>query len=173
MSFPDGSAILRAGVLGLCLAGLGACSMQPLYGSAPVSAAVKTALSGIAVGPVDTRVAQDLRNRLLFDLSGNVSAPARYTLDLKVSTSELALGVTPVETSPAYSVTVTATYQVTSLASGQIVYRATSRQSASYDRGNQALPNERAKLDAETRAAILVADDIHLSLAAAAASGRI
>jgi LPS-assembly lipoprotein len=68
---------------------------------------------------------------------------------------------------------VTAIYQVTSLATGRIVYRATSRQSASYDRGNQAFANERAKLDAETRAAILVADDIHLNLAAAAASGRI
>jgi LPS-assembly lipoprotein len=173
MSFPDGSVLLRAAAIGLCLAALGACSVQPLYGSAPASAAVKTALSGIAVAPVDTRVAQDLRNRLVFDLSGNGGVPARYTLDLTVSTSELALGVTPVETSPAYSVTVTATYKVTSLASGQIVYRATTRQSASYDRGNQAFANERAKLDAETRAAILVADDIHLGLAAAAASGRI
>jgi LPS-assembly lipoprotein len=138
-----------------------------------VGAAVSTALSGIVVAPVDTRVAQELRNRLLFDLSGAPPSPPRYRLDMTVLTSELALGVTPVQTSPAYSVTVTATYVVTALATGQIAYRATTRQSASYDRGNQAFANERAKLDAETRAAILAADDIHLALAAAAAAGRI
>jgi LPS-assembly lipoprotein len=134
---------------------------------------VTGALSGIVVGPVDTRVAQELRNRLLFDLSGAPPGPPRHRVDLTVLTSELALGVTPVQTSPAYSVSVTATYTVTSLASGQIVYRATTRQSASYDRVNQVFANERARLDAETRAAILAADDIHLSLAAAAAAGRL
>ena len=81
--------------------------------------------------------------------------------------------MTPVETSPAYSVTVTATYEVTSVTTGKIVLRATSRQSASYDRSNQAFANDRAKLDAETRAAVLAADDIHLALSAAAAAGRI
>jgi LPS-assembly lipoprotein len=162
-----------AALLALGLAALSACSVQPLYGAGPAGTAVNAALSGIVVSPVNTRVAQDLRNRLLSDLSGATGGPPRYQLDLLVSSSELALGVTPVETSPAYSVTVTATYRVTSLATGQIVYRATSRQSASYDRGNQAFANERAKLEAETRAAVLVADDIHLSLAAAAASGRI
>jgi LPS-assembly lipoprotein len=173
MSLPDGRVLGRAAILALGLAMLGACSVQPLYGPSPSGAAVNVALSGITVSPVQTRLAQDLRNRLLFDLSSAAPSPPRYKLDLNVSSSELALGVTPVETSPAYSVTVTATYQVTSLATGQIIYRATSRQSASYDRGNQAFSNERAKLDAETRAAVLTADDIHLSLAAAAARGRI
>jgi LPS-assembly lipoprotein len=158
---------------GLALLSAGACSVQPLYGSGPAGAAVKAALSGVVVAPVDSRVAQDLRNRLLFDLSGATAGPPRYRIDLNVFSAELALGVTPVETSPADSVTVTANFQEVSLATGEIVYRATSRQSASYDRGNQAFANDRARLDAETRAAVLVADDINLSLAAAAATGRI
>jgi LPS-assembly lipoprotein len=163
-------------ICGLALLLLAGCSVEPLYGPGPAGAAIGSALPAIDVAPVDTKVAQDLRNRLLFDLfggRGGSSVAPRYTLDLAVSSSELALGVTPVETSPAYSITVTATYQVKSIATGKIVLRATSRQSASYDRGNQAFANSRAKLDAETRAAVLAADDIHLSLAASAAAGRI
>jgi LPS-assembly lipoprotein len=166
---------IRGGLLAAALLALAACSVQPLYGSGPAGTAVNSALADIAIAPVDTRVAQDLRNRLLFDLSGGPASPSqpRYALNLSVATSELALGVTPVETSPAYSVTVIATYDVTSLATGKIVYRSVTRQSASYDRTNQAFANSRARLDAETRAAVLAADDIHLTLAAAAASGRI
>jgi LPS-assembly lipoprotein len=162
------------GALVAVLLPLAACSVEPLYGGGPTGSVVNNVLSGLVIDPVDSKVAQDLRNRLLFDLSGSVAnAPPRYRVKLTVDSSELALGVTPVQSSPAYSVTVSATYEVTSIATGQIVLRATSRQSASYDRVNQAFANERAKLDAETRAAVLAADDIHLSLSAAAASGRI
>ncbi len=173
MSSSDVRSTLQAAFAAVGIAVLAGCSVQPLYGNGPAGVAVKTALSGINVAPVDSRLGQDLRNRLLFDLTGAPPAPTRYQLELDVSSSELALGVTPVQTSPAYSVTVTATYQVRAVTTGQIVYRATARQSASYDRGNQAFANERAKLDAETRAAVLAADDIHLSLSAAAANGRI
>ena len=51
--------------------------------------------------------------------------------------------------------------------------RSTSRQSASYDTENQLYANERAVLDAENRAAALVANDIRIRLAAAAAKGTI
>jgi LPS-assembly lipoprotein len=166
---------VRPFLAALALLSIAGCSIEPLYGSGPTGTVVKAALSGIDVAPVETKLAQDLRNRLLFDLSGASSsaAPSRYVLNLNVASSELALGVTPVETSPAYSVTVTAIYEVVSIATGKIVLRATSRQSASYDRVNQGFANTRARLDAQTRAAELVADDIHLSLSAAAASGRI
>jgi LPS-assembly lipoprotein len=171
MSWSDRRPILVAALL----LAVSACTVQPLYGTGPAGVAVGTGLAAIAVDPVTTEVAQELRNRLLFDLTGGgaQNVATRYKLDLTVDSSELALGVTPVETSPAYSVTVTATYVVTSVATGQIVLRATARQSASYDRVNQAFANERAKQDAESRAAALAADDIHLSLAAAAAAGRI
>ena len=175
MSSFDASSGRPSGLLAVALLALAGCTVQPLYGSSPAGISVNAALSGIVVEPVDTRVAQDLRNRLLFDLTGGAAPPVapRYALNLNVATSELALGVTPVETSPAYSVTITATYEVTSITTGKIVLRSVTRQSASYDRTNQAFANSRAKLDAETRAAVLAADDIHLSLAAAAASGRI
>ena len=153
---------------------LAACTVQPLYGPTPTGASVVTAVSQIAIDPVDTRVAQELRNRLIFDLNGG-SEPATplYRMKLTVSAAESALGVTPIEAAPSYSLTVSATYEVTSVATNQIVLRGTSRGSASFDRVTQIYANTRARLDAEDRGAAVVADDIRLRLAAAAAKGTL
>ena len=154
---------------------LSACTVQPLYGSTPSGQAVSSTLSHILIDSVDTRVAQEVRNRLIFTLyggAGEATAPV-YRMKLTVTSAEAALGVTPVESAPAYSVTVAATYEVTSLATGDIVLRATTRGSAAYDRVNQVFANTRAKLDAEDRAATLVANQSQTRLATAAASGTI
>ena len=94
-------------------------------------------------------------------------------MTLIVTAAESALGVTTFETAPAYSITVAATYEVTSVATGKIVLRSTARGTASYDRVNQVYANTRAKLDAENRAAAVAADDIRIHLSAAAAKGTI
>lgn len=164
-------------------AGLAACTIQPLYAPTAAGVSVASSLSRIsidAIDPrlgqgVDDRVAQEVRNRLIFGLNGGAgqpSAPA-YNMKLTVGVSESALGVAPIEAAPAYSVTVAATFEVTSVATGKIVLRNTSRGTASYDRVNQAFANSRARLDAENRAAGLVADDIRIRLSAAAANGVI
>jgi LPS-assembly lipoprotein len=154
---------------------LAACTVQPLYGTAPSGEAVASALSHVAIDQVDNRVAQEVRNRLIFLLYGGAGQPTApaYKVRLTVATTESALGVTPIESAPAYSVTVAATYEVTSLATGEIVLRTTSRGSASYDRVNQVFANTRARLDAENRAAVVVADDIRTRLAAALSRGVI
>jgi len=153
---------------------LAACTVQPLYAPSPTGTAVTAKFSQIAIDPVDTRVAQVVRNKLIFDLDGG-SEPtgAAYRMQLNVTSAESALGVTAIETAPSYSLTVSATYQVTSLTTGQIVLRGTSRGTASYDRITQQYANTRAEIDAETRAATQAADDIRIHLAAAAAQGVI
>jgi LPS-assembly lipoprotein len=155
---------------------LAACTVQPLYGpSSPSGAAVATGLTHISITQVDTRVAQEVRNRLIFLLYGGAGQPTAplYNMKLTVTSSESPLGVTPVESAPAYSVTVAATYEVTALATGDVVLRATIRGSATYDRVNQVFANTRAKLNAENRAASEVADDIRTRLAVATAQGTI
>lgn len=152
---------------------LAACTVQPLYGPTPTGEAVTTALDRISIDPVDTRIAQEVRNRLLFVLGGGRQEAAHYRMKLTVTAAESALGVTPVETAPTYSITVSATYEVRSLATDQIVLRGTSRGTASFDRITQVYANTRAKLDAENRAAIQTATDIRIRLAAAAANGII
>ena len=165
----------RFGAMPMLLAAmaLAACTVQPLHAPGPTGQ-LPTALQNIAVDQVDTRIAQEVRNRLLFNLyGGGEPGASAYRLRLAVTSAENALGVTPVQSSPAYAITVTTTYELTEAATGEIVLRATSRQSASYDRVNQIFANTRAKLDAENRAAVLAADDIHVRLASAAAQGTI
>jgi len=170
-------AFRRPGIL-LALAALmtvAACTMQPLYGRLPSGRAVGGVLSQISIDPVNDRVSQEVRNQLLFLLSGNgadATSPV-YRMTLNVSFVESALGITPVASAPAYSVAVTASYQVTAIATGKIVLRDTSRGTTSYDRINQAYANSRAALDAQNRAAEVVAEDIRTRLAAAVAKGTL
>ena len=162
---------------------LSACTMQPLYAPTAAGTSVAASLSQVYIdaveprlgGEVSDRVAQEVRNKLIFGLNGGAGQPAAsaYRMKLTVSVGESALGVAPIEAAPAYSITVAATYEVTSVATGKIVTRATSRGTASYDRVNQVFANTRARLDAENRAAGLVADDIRIRLSAAAANGTI
>jgi LPS-assembly lipoprotein len=172
-SRPVGRAVLAFVVAIAAAFALSACTVQPLYGPTPTGEAVTTALDGIAIEPVDTRIAQEVRNRLLFVLGGGRQASAAYRMKLTVTAAESALGVTPVETAPTYSITVSATYEVRSLATDEIVLRGTSRGTASFDRITQVYANTRAKLDAENRAAVQAATDIRIRLAAAAANGII
>jgi LPS-assembly lipoprotein len=167
-----GRQILLAAVASVALA---ACTVQPLYAPTAAGTSVVAALGDIYIEPASGRVDQEVRNQLIFALTGGKGQPsnARYHMRLIVSSSEIALGVNPISTAPAYSMHVDATYEIRSVADDKIVYRATSRQSASYDVVNQEYANTRAKIDAQNRAAALVADDIRIRLAAIAAKGTI
>ena len=152
---------------------LASCTAQPLYGPTPSGVGMEAVLDSISIDPVDTRVGQEVRNRLIFVMGNGKQATPVYKMKLTVTAAESALGVTPVETAPTYPITVTATYEVRSIASGDIVLRGTSRGVASFDRITQVFANTRARLDAENRAAAQAATDIRVRLAAAAANGVI
>ena len=152
--------------------GLGACTVQPVYSPAPAGGTVKTTLARVAVEPVNDRVGQVVRNRLLFQMTGGGDAgDPLYRMHLSVSSYEQGLGITSIESSPVYSVTVTATYELKRADTGDSVLKNTSRASASYNSVNQVFANTRAKLDAENRAATEVANDIAMRVAAAVAKG--
>ena len=154
---------------------LAACTVQPLYAPTAAGTSVATTIASVYIEDVDTRLAQEVRNKLIFGLNGGAGQPANpaYRMKLNVTSSETALGVTTFETAPAYSITVAATYEVTSVETGKIVYRSTARGTASFDRVNQIYANTRAKLDAGNRAAALAADEIRIRLSAEAAKGTI
>jgi len=154
---------------------LAACTVQPLYAPTVAGTSVTNTIGSVYIEEVDKRLAQEVRNKLIFALNGGAGQPANpaYRMKLSVSSSETALGVTTFETAPAYSITVAATYEVVSVTTGNIVYRSTARGTASFDRVNQIYANTRAKLDAENRAAALAADQIRIRLSAEAAKGTI
>lgn len=165
----------RAGGVGILVAlamGVGACTVQPVYGPTPGGGAVQATLASIEIEPVQDRVGQVVRNKLISELSGGrESANPAYRMKLTVSARQVGLGLTDVENAPTYSVNVSATYQVTRIDTDQVVLRSTAHATATYNTVNQAFANDRAKLDAENRAANSVAGDIALRVAGAVSRG--
>ena len=153
------------------IAGLAACTVQPVYGPGPSGASAPAILSHIAIDPVGPdRIGQVVRNKLIFDLTGGGNGgDPKYTMHLTTSVSEAGLGLNAIDSAPTYAVTVSVTYEVTKIGSNEILIRSTSHGTASYDRVNQAFANSRAQLDAQDRAAGVAVDDIRIRLAAAAA----
>ncbi len=81
---------------------------------------------------VGDRVAQEVRNNLIFGFTGGKpAAPARYDLALNVATTEARLGFEKDETAPAYQVTVTVRFELKEIASGRIILRSSSNGVAS------------------------------------------
>jgi len=177
LSSDHGSPISRrAGVRGflfvLAASALAACTVQPVYGPAAGGGRVQTELTRIAVDPVDDRVSQQVRNTVIFQMTGGkaITDPI-YRMKLTVTYKELRLGLTNIDASPSYSVQVAATYEVTRIDTGASITRSTSRASASYNRSQQAFANSRAQIDAENRAAATVGNDIAIRVATVLAKG--
>jgi LPS-assembly lipoprotein len=152
--------------------GLGACTVQPLYGNAASGGTVRQTTARIDIDPVNDRVAQVVRNKAMFQMTGGggVHDPL-YRMRLTVSYSESGLGITRVDSSPVNSVKVTASYEVKRIDTDEVVYKGTSHAQTTYNLTNQAFANSRAKLDAEDRAATQVANDLSVRVAAAVARG--
>ncbi len=172
MSSSDRKGASRRAVLGVALAAAlaGGCTVRPVYMQTATGGAPMADLSAISVAQVGDRVAQEVRNNLIFAFTGGKpAAPPRYDLTLNVNTSETRLGFEKDETAPAYQVTVAVKFELKDIATGRSILRSSSNGVASYDRSNQNFANVRARIDAEDRAAQAVADQLQLRLAIALA----
>ena len=151
---------------------LAACTVQPVYGPAAGGGSVSQTLRAIHVEPVDTRVGQVVRNRLMFYFTGGGEpADPQYRMRLRVTASETALGITREGSAAAYAVTVTVSYTIYRIGSDEIILRETARGTASYDEFSQNFANIRARRDAENRAAEVAANKVRVRVAAATAVG--
>ena len=160
----------RTGVrafVAIVLAGaLAGCTVQPLYAPSAGGGNVPATMARVKVDPVKDRVAQQVRNDVIFRMTGGkaVNDPL-YRMKLTVTSRESGLGITNVDASPVYSVQVAATYEIFDMSTGESLTRATARASASYNRSNQEFANSRARIDAENRAAAEVAEQISARIA--------
>ncbi|MER8500442.1 MULTISPECIES: LPS assembly lipoprotein LptE [unclassified Mesorhizobium] len=152
-----------------------ACTVRPLYSSAPLIAGSQVGaaaeLASISVKPVKTRYAQQVRNNLIFALGRGAGEPASpvYSLDLGVSElveSAAIEQVTTDEDEPtAGTVTLTANYVLSDAKTGTVIARGKRSIPSSYDRPRQEFASYRAQIDAENRAARELADVLRLSIA--------
>jgi LPS-assembly lipoprotein len=146
---------------------LGGC-FTPLYGPDPSGGpSMADKLSAVAVEPINSRIGVQLRNELIFGLTGGgaPAAPA-YTLSVAVASS-VESSIIDAETSKPQidTVRLTGNFTLKDTASGEIVLSSRQFALTTYDRGLQRFAAVRAQRDAENRAATVLADQIKTQLA--------
>ncbi|MBN9241935.1 MAG: hypothetical protein J0I98_03995 [Mesorhizobium sp.] len=187
MSLPDaepsyrgshaGSAFLRrfvlAGAAASALLAAG-CTVRPLYSDAPLgnsTVSAKAELASIAVKPVNSRYAQQVRNNLIFGLYGGAQAPAAPAYSLTLDVTELIQSAAVVQVTTdtdqptAGTVTLTSAYTLTDVKTGKPVATGKRSISSSYDKPSQEFAGYRAQIDAENRSARELAELLRLALA--------
>ena len=154
---------------------LQACQFQPLYSSdSGTVAGSSLALSSLSVAEANSRVGQQVRNHLIFLMSGGAT-PANPTHEVRIRVSSnsrvLAAKVRSSITqsnqigNTAGSVELTASYEIYDFASKQIIHRGNRFASAAYDQTSQSFATTRAARDAENRAAREVAEQLRFAIA--------
>jgi LPS-assembly lipoprotein len=160
------------------LGGLVAGCFQPLYGEHSFANApgIGPALSGVDVsqisapaGSPEARVAVEVRNQLLFNLTGgSAAAPPTHRLTIKMASTRLSVIVDITSGRPdVEDYGLNASYQLTEIKTGKMVLNSDTFARVSYDIPGQAQRFARARglRDSENRAAKLIADNIKARLA--------
>ncbi|WEX11777.1 LPS assembly lipoprotein LptE [Chelativorans sp. AA-79] len=156
----------------LMLAMASGCTVRPLLATQEGVPGRQTtaSLASVAVNPVSTRYAQEVRNELIFLLHGGAAQPVapRYNLDLSVvlSVGSAAEVQRAHENEPtAGTVTLIATYRLTEAATGEPVAQGNRQVMSAFDRPLQEFAVLRAQRDAEDRAARELAELLRLAVA--------
>lgn len=161
-------------VTAIAVAGLAAACFQPLYGDRSVSmngsdlrarlASIEVAQVPASQGTPEARVAVELRNALLFDLTGgegSIAPTHRLSISMRTSKSALIVDVATGRTE-AEITGIDVNYSLTELATGKVVVNGTtfSRVGSDVPGEQQRFAHARAQRDAEDRAAKVVAEQI-------------
>ena len=166
-NLPTGvSGLLKIVLAVLLLTAVSACQFRPLHGSGSLDAENSTNLSNVTVSQVDSRVGQQVRNRLLFLMNGGFASNATHEARLSVTWFNKQLAAIPgLGDTTAGTVTVVARYELVNNDTGKSISTGTRQANASYDRTGQVFANNRAERDAENRAAREVAESLRLAIA--------
>ena len=158
--------LVVAGIFALTALGPSGCQVRPLYAGYGTP---ETKLSSIAVDPVSTRVAQQVRNHLLFllDRGGREPKNPAYTLALNVSSAQIGVFVgSSVDSSPtAGRDKITVAYVLKDARTGRTAKSGSRSAVAAFDLPPQEYTKLRAIRDAQDRAAVAAAELVHADLA--------
>ncbi len=153
---------------------LSACTVNPLYneGGLATTGPVGQSLARIAVDPVNTRFAQEVRNNLIFLFNGGSGDPADPSHRLTIAVSKRTLSSATIqpqsaaEREPTASrIVMTAAYTLKETMTGKAVASGSRQAAASFDRPAQEFAILRAERDAEDRAARELAELLRLAVA--------
>lgn len=170
--------LVRVAVV-LGLGALTAACFQPLYGNQtlPAGDSVRDKLAAVDVanipapnGRPESRLAVELRNKLMYDFDGGATAAAPiYRLQVTAINSSIQTVIVDlVSGRPDTQVSaVNATFTLTEIATGKVVLNSSTFGRASFDipGSAQRFAQQRAWLNAEDRATAMIADNIKNRLA--------
>ena len=162
--------LLRRAVVVLACLALAGC-FRPMYATldnqvaadGTVAPGLDDRLAGIEIAPVDGRVAQRVRNELAYGLNGGAGNEYRLTLSVNQSIEDVIVRRT--REPEAQILVLRVRFTLTDQTTGKVVHGGNVVARASYDRSEQIFANERAKLDAENRAARVVANSLKTRIA--------
>jgi LPS-assembly lipoprotein len=177
MWWPDIARLARLATV-LALAGLTGGCFQPIYGerNAYGSAGVGYKMAGVEVPPIDApngsriaRIGVNLRNNLIFDLTGGgstASATHRLKVALTATTQQVIVDINTARPD-IQNYALNASYTLTDLATGKVVVNGQTFARVSYDipGQEQRFAGARGQRDAEDRAAKDIAENIRSRLA--------
>lgn len=163
-----GSALLAAPFVSAC---------QPLYGTTPGGARLKDVMASLDITEIPGRVGQRVRNELIFGVTGGGRPPqAQYRLDISVRETVADTLVERTGNAQGQLYSLDAQFKLVRLTDNQVVLEGRSAGRAAFDRTSILQPSGktarlrfsdiRARIDAENRAARVVADGIKTRVAA-------
>lgn len=148
---------------------------EPLYGQRVTETGtdLQASLQTVQVVNAGDRTAQVFRNELLFLLrGGKEGADPLYRLEYKISQRVSAVSVQVLSDVPqSYILTLTVVYTLWDIRQDRVVLNGSSFANASFSFSNQRFANARAQLDAQQRAAKVIAGEVRTRIATFMASG--
>lgn len=170
-------------LLGMAV-GLAGC-FQPVYAERPTAMggpSVKAAMASVDVGRIDTpagtqdaRLGVEVRNALIFGLTGGSQAPEpTHRLEIQLVSTRLQVIVDVTTTRPDLeNYGINAVYKLTEIRTGKVVVNGSTFSRVSYDipGQQQRFARSRGLRDAETRASKVIAENVQQRLASYFVSG--
>jgi LPS-assembly lipoprotein len=170
--------------LALTLSAVLAGCFEPLYGERTLSGGpgLRQRMSGITVAPIaapngtpDARMAVELRNALIFDLTGGSGTTNQtHRLDVRFNTTDTQVILDITTARPdVLQYGVNATYTLTEIATGKAVAQGSTFARVSYDNPGQSqrFARSRGQRDAQDRAIKVISDNIKARLASYFSAG--
>ena len=168
----------------VCIAALAAGCFQPLYGERTLTGepALRTAFKGIDVAQIEApggsalaRLAVEVRNALLFDMTGGgAQTLPTHRLVIKLTTSTSSIIVDPTTARPEYEISaLDANYRLLDVSNNKVVMdgQATARVSYDIPGQQQRFAMLRGQRDAQNRAAKVIAEQIRNRVASFLVAG--
>ena len=172
VSATNTTSAIRYVPFGLILLFLTGCGFQPLYGvsSNSIDGSVQEELKKVEIAKIPGRVGQKVRNELIYQTTtGGHPLPPEYKLVIVVRERVAEVLVRTDGDSQARIYRLTAQFKLFDPSQKVILIKGQSNVQALYDtRGDETasvFANERARLDAENRAARTIADEIKTRIA--------